>query len=309
VLFVFFVDKKLLMLALTGGNVANHLLYLVPDTEPIPDPITCAPCGSFVRRDIPWHLAASESGEGDSTVRILESDKDGFTMTDKHVAYLKSRELNNGNIIDAQFLGDLAGYALPFAMQFIDREVLNLGTNFYQLYVRNIGALRGSGLKIMEASMDWAGIAPSYGDIAVRGRVLSGPLTGSFLQIEHAYDSVSKKLFGYISLWDIPSSQTVDVAIHFDPDIDNLYPGGTPWNTINVKHSDIVVSATGTQSDQTIILKTTGTEDQAVNTGISQDWLYEDILNGTDHGNGDYTIGLAWHCTGRTSYHLTYELS
>jgi len=77
------------MLVLHGVTVADHLLYLVPDTEPIPDPITCAPCGSFVRRNVPWHLAASESGGGDSTVRILPSDKEGFDMTDKHVVYMK----------------------------------------------------------------------------------------------------------------------------------------------------------------------------------------------------------------------------
>jgi len=72
-----------------AGIFIMTLLYLVPSTEPIPDPDTCAPCGSFVRRSEPWSLAGTESSGGESKLRILQSDKNAFTDTDNHVMYLK----------------------------------------------------------------------------------------------------------------------------------------------------------------------------------------------------------------------------
>lgn len=66
------------------------LLYLVPSTEPIPDPDTCAPCGSFVRRGVAWPLSASESSVDQHKVRLLQNTKQGFSLTDQHVHYLES---------------------------------------------------------------------------------------------------------------------------------------------------------------------------------------------------------------------------
>ena len=72
------------------------LLYIVPSTEQIPDPSTCAPCGHLVRRDIPWKYSASDIGEGENTLRVLQSDKESFTHTDEHTYYLQSDGTGTG---------------------------------------------------------------------------------------------------------------------------------------------------------------------------------------------------------------------
>lgn len=78
------------LITLSGFFIIMTSLYLVPTTEAIPDPDTCAPCGAMVRRGMPWELAASESNAPDHTVRILQEDKASFTLTDKHTFYLQS---------------------------------------------------------------------------------------------------------------------------------------------------------------------------------------------------------------------------
>ncbi len=71
----------------------TKIVYLVPDTEPIPDPVTCAPCGQFVRRGVPWHLSASESNGGDHTIRMLQTGKDAPFLVDQHTVYMKKSSL------------------------------------------------------------------------------------------------------------------------------------------------------------------------------------------------------------------------
>ncbi len=70
----------------------TKIVYLVPDTEPIPDPATCAPCGQFVRRGVPWHLSASDSAGGAHVVRMVQSGKDAPDIVDQHTVYMKSKD-------------------------------------------------------------------------------------------------------------------------------------------------------------------------------------------------------------------------
>ena len=101
------------LIALSGFFIIMTTLFLVPTTEAIPDPDTCAPCGSMVRRGIPWGLAASESNEQAHTVRILEEGKNSFTLTDQHTFYLQATQAANETDVSMTAINNQSNQASP----------------------------------------------------------------------------------------------------------------------------------------------------------------------------------------------------
>jgi len=258
-----------------------------------------SPVGTYAREGswpyssaVSWPVPLGETTEYNLTKQAIEYVVPMYPrdLASLSIPILEVQAWINSGAVTGNIVGTYLwpGSSLPNNIQFIDREVQALGSNFYQAYITGFSLMRGT-----SNPSGFSVTTPSYEGVAVTATSADGTV----LVVEHSFADNSDTIFGYFTLSNIPVDTVIDVAVHFDPDIDNNYPGGTDWDTINIKTADGVLAA-GVSSFQAMAMDFISVPVGVSTTaGISAGWRYNDIINGTDHGTGDYTIGLAWRIT------------